>query len=172
MFSLICVWINGWVNNREAGDLRRYRAHYDVTVVISRYLSPTAVHDLRKIFCMSSTNLGNIEENLMAPFAFRTKTMKNYGYDNTVWSPVKEYPKNTVFGIGVSVANELVILNKIIMTFKFLASCCAISTVWIVHTFQTFNHGGKIFQSPTSIESTYTHILMLTYCQLTVLMII
>ena len=27
MFSLICVWINGWVNNREAGDLRRYRAH-------------------------------------------------------------------------------------------------------------------------------------------------
>ena len=24
---------NGWVNNREAGDLRRYRAHYDVTVL-------------------------------------------------------------------------------------------------------------------------------------------
>ena len=24
---------NGWVNNREAGDLRRYRAHYDVTVM-------------------------------------------------------------------------------------------------------------------------------------------
>ena len=35
MFSLICVYINGWVNNREAGDLRRYRAHYDVTVMIS-----------------------------------------------------------------------------------------------------------------------------------------
>ena len=33
MFSLIYVWINGWVNNREAGDLRRYRAHYDVTVM-------------------------------------------------------------------------------------------------------------------------------------------
>ena len=29
MFSLICVWINGWVNNREAGDLKRYRAHCD-----------------------------------------------------------------------------------------------------------------------------------------------
>ena len=27
MFSLIRVWINGWVNSREAGDLRRYRAH-------------------------------------------------------------------------------------------------------------------------------------------------
>ena len=33
MFSLICVWINGWVNNREAGDLRRHRAHYDVNVM-------------------------------------------------------------------------------------------------------------------------------------------
>ena len=33
MFSLICVWINGWVNNGEAGDLRRYRTHYDVTVM-------------------------------------------------------------------------------------------------------------------------------------------
>ena len=32
-FSLICVWINGQINNREAGDLRRYRAHYDVTVM-------------------------------------------------------------------------------------------------------------------------------------------
>ena len=32
MFSLICVWINGWVNNREAGDLGCYRAHYDVTI--------------------------------------------------------------------------------------------------------------------------------------------
>ena len=30
MFSLICAWINDWVNNREAGDLRRHRGHYDV----------------------------------------------------------------------------------------------------------------------------------------------
>ena len=35
MFSLICVWINGSVNNRKAGDLRRYCAHYDVTVMVS-----------------------------------------------------------------------------------------------------------------------------------------
>ena len=26
-------WINGWVNNLEAGDLRRHRSHYDVTVM-------------------------------------------------------------------------------------------------------------------------------------------
>ena len=33
MFSVISVQINGWVNNREAGDLRCIRLHYDVTVM-------------------------------------------------------------------------------------------------------------------------------------------
>ena len=28
--------MNGWVNNREASDLRRYRVHYDVIVMIYR----------------------------------------------------------------------------------------------------------------------------------------
>ena len=31
--SLICAWRKSWVNNRDAGDLRRHRAHYDVTVI-------------------------------------------------------------------------------------------------------------------------------------------
>ena len=34
MFSLICVCINGWVNNRGDRDLRRYRAHYDFTIML------------------------------------------------------------------------------------------------------------------------------------------
>ena len=33
VFSLICACINGWINNHEAGDLRRHRAHYDVNVM-------------------------------------------------------------------------------------------------------------------------------------------
>ena len=33
MFSLIYARINGWVNNRVAGDLRRHRAHYDVIAI-------------------------------------------------------------------------------------------------------------------------------------------
>ena len=42
MFSLICGWINGWVNNRQAGDLGRHRAHYDVIVMARLFwlLSP------------------------------------------------------------------------------------------------------------------------------------
>ena len=31
MLPLICVWTNAWVSNRDAGDLRRNRVHYDVT---------------------------------------------------------------------------------------------------------------------------------------------
>ena len=33
MFLLIFAWINGCANNREAGDLRRHRVHYDVAVM-------------------------------------------------------------------------------------------------------------------------------------------
>ena len=33
MFSLICAWINGWLNH-EAGDLRCHHTHYDVIVMI------------------------------------------------------------------------------------------------------------------------------------------
>ena len=33
VFSFICVWINDWVSNRKAGDLRRHRGHYDVNVM-------------------------------------------------------------------------------------------------------------------------------------------
>ena len=41
IFSLICAWMNGWVNNCEAGDLRRHRAHYDVIVMTRQYDRPT-----------------------------------------------------------------------------------------------------------------------------------
>ena len=31
--SFDVFWINGWVNDREAGDLIRYGAHYDASVM-------------------------------------------------------------------------------------------------------------------------------------------
>ena len=34
MFPLIGAWTNGWENNRDAGDMRCHRAHYDVTLMI------------------------------------------------------------------------------------------------------------------------------------------
>ena len=40
MFSLIWAWINARVNNREAGDLGRYCAHYDVIVMSHSPMRP------------------------------------------------------------------------------------------------------------------------------------
>ena len=44
MFSLICAWINVWENNREAGDLRPHRAHYDISVFITTTKPNTKDH--------------------------------------------------------------------------------------------------------------------------------
>ena len=41
MFTLICARINGWINNGEAGDLRRNRAHYDVIVMLALFADTT-----------------------------------------------------------------------------------------------------------------------------------
>ena len=38
ILSLIYVWINSWVNNSKAGDSRRYRVHYDVSVMWIQFL--------------------------------------------------------------------------------------------------------------------------------------
>ena len=58
MLPLICPWINSWVNNREAGDLRCHRAHYDITVMLI-YLQvqwwpssgPIRAHNCRLMVC-------------------------------------------------------------------------------------------------------------------------
>ena len=52
MFSFICVWINGWVNNREACNLRLYRAHYDVVVMVMSWFVSYS-----KNFVVCSTSL-------------------------------------------------------------------------------------------------------------------
>ena len=66
MLSLICDWTNGWVNNRNAGELGRHRAHYDATVMMCHWLrllwlwcstmmqnANTCTHSTRKRFIYS-----------------------------------------------------------------------------------------------------------------------
>ena len=38
-FPLTYAWVNDWVNNRQAGDLRCHRAHHDVTVMLKSHLA-------------------------------------------------------------------------------------------------------------------------------------
>ena len=70
MFSLTCAWINAWENNREAGDLRRHRAHYDVIVMHSFRLVPVVNNC---IFFFIQTAL-QIENN--RHFAYHGYTMR------------------------------------------------------------------------------------------------
>ena len=48
MFSLIFTWINGSVNNREAGDLRHHRAYYDVIVMYEYFILALGVFFFRE----------------------------------------------------------------------------------------------------------------------------
>ena len=43
MLSLICDWLIGWVDNRQADDLRRHHAHYDVTAITGPFQYKTSV---------------------------------------------------------------------------------------------------------------------------------
>ena len=79
MFSLIYVWIIGWVNNGEAGDLRRHCAHYDVIVMGPLNIRstdfvttvPASTHlPLDKMAAISQTTFSN-EFSWMKSFVFR-----------------------------------------------------------------------------------------------------
>ena len=67
MFSLICTWINGWVNNRKAGDLILHRAHYGVTVI-----QVFATHCIK--WCIGNVN------NIMYSAWIEWKIQMSYGW--------------------------------------------------------------------------------------------
>ena len=50
MFSLICAWINGWENNREADDLICHDAHYDFIVTLCITLRTPSEFQRKKSF--------------------------------------------------------------------------------------------------------------------------
>ena len=76
MFSLICVWISGWVNNREAGDLRRYLAHYDVIVMAPHHdqkqywLLFGWIHS-KKYQTLTQNTLSIIQENALENYVWK-----------------------------------------------------------------------------------------------------
>ena len=57
--SLICDWINGWVNSREAGDLRHHRAQYDVIMMTNKSAA------WRFYICFSQEALYTAKDNVI-----------------------------------------------------------------------------------------------------------
>ena len=67
MFSLICAWTNGWVNNRDASDLRRHRTHCDVTVMYCGQHMAIIAMVIVEVTLMNDSSVPNlmIRENQM-----------------------------------------------------------------------------------------------------------
>ena len=42
-FSLVCAWINAWVNSRALGDFRCHRTHYEVIIMFMYHISRNAI---------------------------------------------------------------------------------------------------------------------------------
>ena len=116
MFSLICVWINGWVNNREVGDLRRYRAHYDVIVMLcmcnsqgrgkNRWVNKMFIDSISGLPVISRTK-GGLQ--LTEPLASKWSGNLNWNTNILNW--------NTNIIIHENVCENMTILCNVLISF-------------------------------------------------------
>ena len=88
IFSLICVWINGWVNNHKDCDLRRHRAHYDATLMYSfgcvswinqKFILPVIVNLLAGLDMSSTIKCRVITINIKPVYFPDTTLVKTVG---------------------------------------------------------------------------------------------
>ena len=64
MFSLIWARINGWVNNPEAGDLRRHPTHCDVIVMLYDECNHSSMLRLKLNHVTKGAPVGNIDSRI------------------------------------------------------------------------------------------------------------
>ena len=91
LFYFICACLNGWVNNHEAGDLRRHGAHYDVIVMLINWYCPVITRS-GSGFC--GILLGAIYKNCskyQVENELRKYTFKNNSTSPRVWVNFKWY---------------------------------------------------------------------------------
>ena len=79
-------WINGWVNNRKAGDLRRHCAHYDVILMWDYFYqhSKLIIEVLWKLFLCNSY----INDTIRSPHSVKLVSPQSLT-DEKVAGPVK-----------------------------------------------------------------------------------
>ena len=90
-FSLIWAWTKVWANNRNAGDLWRHCAHYDVTVMIwsAFHFVKMAEHKLSNVFIgnpndsMPNTNSSVYEIKFRFCTRYQNRVLKHSHLENT-----------------------------------------------------------------------------------------
>ena len=112
MFSLICVWINGWVNNGKAGELRRHRPHHEVIVMdlfviyvhdgtisvacihtvwlVLLNRGPTLISGMQRTSADSSDNLFLVPAITTRPIEYECPAMNNRGRPAGLWRYLTE----------------------------------------------------------------------------------
>ena len=76
--TLICAWTNGWVNNLDAGDLRRNRSHYDVTLMAPGVMK-TPRHDTLSDLTVNLNFVINFRPNMLL------NKRSNWRFYETTW---------------------------------------------------------------------------------------
>ena len=90
IFSLICTWTNNWANNGDTRDLRRHRAHHDVTImdtssccrwnsIISHCTQGNVVANIRCTFSHITSNDNEIASLTKISWAFGCQLDEPYG---------------------------------------------------------------------------------------------
>ena len=91
-------WINGWVNNREAGDMRDHRAHYNV-IVMANVFSVNATEPRRSRYWFKYWLSGatrqqaidwtNVDPGSMPPYGVTIPQRVKFQYRPWVcWKPL------------------------------------------------------------------------------------
>ena len=102
MLSLICAWINGWVNNGEAGDLRRHHAHYDVIVMLEIWKA--LLRDCCRAVCQISKTC-----------PFRNPILETFGaYNNTSYRILKKIQAWDHFTWPTQPTSSYQLINRLI----------------------------------------------------------
>ena len=87
---------NGWVNNREAGDLRRHRSHYDVIVMRKNWIS-----SVKPCYCPTRsqypTDIFNWHELTLIPAWI--KSYIHYALWHEITYPFPKFNGCTSFGM-------------------------------------------------------------------------
>ena len=80
MFPLICTWTNGGANNRNAGNSRRHRADYDVTVMIYQKLQTNPILILPNIGTLWKKWVTTMVADALSPSVARTSAIMVFQY--------------------------------------------------------------------------------------------
>ena len=84
MFSLVYAWINDWVYNSEACDLRRHRGHYDVNVMTMHDTTATTHHQIISLCCLLTTQI--IKRDLLHLEMYNTAYLITlYVWRSSIW---------------------------------------------------------------------------------------